>query len=314
MFMYYLANGLKTDLLEDNNQHFFISEVNIGSSPYQKKVISYSGDDIFCQLDFECVALYEILLNKIFPDTEKYYQLLPSTPIWISDAGHSSDFDISKEEFEKLLQGNNDEIIFRMLFYQDMSNLLGYLQSRIVGAKDQFILFYKNFCDCEPLSNDLGDVTVMLGEDTTTVFSLLTNSIINLYSILDLITKIVYQFEHIPTDFTSYPKLKSNMQNGNLQQIKRVSFPGTVFDRSHSTMKLIENLRHELIHNGYWEANPKIYFSFENGNLIEKWIFMPDESNGNLVAHHNRKRFFSQGAKINQKLPLNYLQIFFYAC
>lgn len=217
---------------------------------------------------------------------------------------------MSKEGFEQLIQNNKDEQIFRMLFYQDFANLLGYLQSRIVGARDRFILFYKNFCDCEPLSNDLGDVSFMLGGDTTTVFSLLTDSIINLYSILDLITKIVYQFEHIPTDFTSYPRLKSNIQYGNFQQIKRVSFPGTVFDRSHSTLKLIENLRHELIHNGYWEANPKIYFSFENGNLIEKWIFMPDELNGNLVAHHNRKRFFSQSAKINQKLPLIYADFF----
>lgn len=80
--MYYLANGIKTDLLDVNNQQFFIWEVNV-ETPFPNKTISFAGDEIFYQLDFECVALYEILLEKIFPDTEAYYQLLPQTPIWI---------------------------------------------------------------------------------------------------------------------------------------------------------------------------------------------------------------------------------------
>jgi len=302
--MYYLANGLKTNAIE-NTHPFFIQECeNVPHSGNTR--FSFPQDSIFYDLDSECISLCDHFLKKIFPDVDEYYRLLPSSPIWATDAGHNSDFDIEKEQLERLIQGVKDEWLFRQLFYADCTNLIGYLQSRIMGAKDKFVLFYVNLGNYEPfLLETMKDGVIWAsGEGTTTIFSLLTDLITNLYSILDITTKIAYQIENIPSDFKTYPRLKSSMQYGNYKQLRRINFDGTVFEGNHPTLKLIENLRHELIHNGYWEAIPKLYFRIENGIVNEKWIYMPDEINGNLVASHNRKRFFAQGIKINDRLPV----------
>ena len=301
--MYYLANGLKTDVLE-KEPPFYVQgfENNTGGTAR----FAFPQDEIFYELDNGCVSLHDYFLEKIFPDVDEYYRLLPSSPIWASAAGHDSDFTIEKEQFERLIQNVKDEWLFRKLFYADCTNLIGYLQSRIMGARDKFVLFYVNLCNYEPYMVGMmkDDVMWTSGEPTTTIFSLLTDLIANLYSILDITTKIAYQIENIPTDFNTYPRLKSSLQYGNHKQLKKLNFDGTIFESNHPTLKLIENLRHELIHNGYWEAIPKLYFRIDNGEIKEKWIYLPDEINGNLVAFHNRKRFFSQGIKINDRLPI----------
>lgn len=164
-------------------------------------------------------------------------------------------------------------------------------------------MFYINLANCEPLSLiEETDTIWMTGESTTTVFSLLIDFIVSLYATLDITTKICYQLENIPSEFGGYQSLASSIQYGNYKRIKRLNFEGTVFESGNASLKLIENLRHELIHNGYWEAIPKIFFEMADGTVKEKWILMPDEVQGNLVAFKNRKRFFSQGLKANDRL------------
>lgn len=54
--------------------------------------------------------------------------------------------------------------------------------------------------------------------------------------------------------------------------------------------------------------NPKIFISIENKHLIEKFIFMPDfDDDGYLITYKNRKRFFSNGKKLNEELPSLYM-------
>ena len=92
--MYYLANGLKTDVLE-KEPPFYVQgfENNTGGTAR----FAFPQDEIFYELDNGCVSLHDYFLEKIFPDVDEYYRLLPSSPIWASAAGHDSDFTIEKE-------------------------------------------------------------------------------------------------------------------------------------------------------------------------------------------------------------------------
>jgi hypothetical protein len=297
--MYYYQNGLKTEQLEN------LSDLFIYFDSSSKLVTGqlFENDKYQNLVDDDCIALYDIFLKQIFPDTSEYYNSLPKMPQWIVSVGHDSDYGADKEFFERLLNNSKQELVFKHLYYADCENLIGYLQSRIVSVRNVLAMFYINLANCEPLSI-IKDNTViwMTGENTTTVFSLLVDFVVSLYAILDITTKICYQLEHIPTDFSKYPSFASLIQYGSYKKLRNLSFEGTVFESGNSTLKLIENLRHELIHNGFWESVPKIFVKIDNGNIKEKWILMPDEIDGNLVSFKNRKRFYSQDLRANDKL------------
>jgi hypothetical protein len=304
--MYYLANGQKTARLA--RQKFFIQKMNLHppSGNFrlpEDDLFHFPGDDIFYTLDSECVSLYDNLRRKIFPDSDEYYRFFQSAPIWMTSAGHDSDFSLGQSEFEKLINGLGEENHFRLLFWADCSALISYMQNRTIGSKAKFIQFYINFCDCEPLTMKEDDVFWLSGGSTIVVFSLLNDLIITLYSILDLVAKVACQFEQIPESFNDYPRQKAlRMLYGDRKRLKKTFSNDTLFGDA-PTLKLVENLRHELIHNGSWEAIPKLFFRVEKGEVKEKWILMQDEIDGRLVAYKNRKRFFSKEVKINQRLP-----------
>jgi hypothetical protein len=303
--MYYFQNGLKAETLENMDDLFIYSDEN---PKIQLITGELFNDERFQKLvDDDCISLYDIFLKRIFPDSDEYYNSLPTMPMWIKSVGHDSDFASDKESFEHLLNNGRKELVFKHLYYADCENLIGYLQSRIVGAKNVLAMFYINLANCEPVYIAEKDTTIwMTGENTTTVFALLVDFIISLYAILDITTKICYQLEHIPTDFSGYPSFASSIQYGNYNRLKSLYFKGTVFEGGAPTMKLIKNLRHELIHNGYLESVPKVFVEIVDGCVKGRWILMPDEVHGNLVAFKNRKRFYSQGMKANEKL----MQIF----
>lgn len=75
-----------------------------------------------------------------------------------------------------------------------------------------------------------------------------------------------------------------------------------MFVRS-DAIKLIESLRNEVVHNGSLEQNPKVYISFENNKMVERFMLLPDYIDGNLVSVKSRKHFFSNTNKANELLP-----------
>ena len=103
--------------------------------------------------------------------------------------------------------------------------------------------------------------------------------------------------------FSKWPRLSSkNILFGAKNKLKVLSKKGTLFERCKS-VSIFESLRNELIHNGTWEINPKVYFEFRKGGVIQKYIYLPDIKNSSIMTAKNRKRFFSQANKINLILP-----------
>ena len=69
-----------------------------------------------------------------------------------------------------------------------------------------------------------------------------------------------------------------------------------------NTIRMIESLRNEAVHNGSWEYQPKVYIITENRKIVERYMLFPDFEEGALSTVKNRRHFFSTGAKVNDVL------------
>ncbi len=302
--MYYFVNGISNENMMYNHL-FYIKKIN----PETGKEYQFNGDDILYNLDALCVELYEKFLDNIFDDLDVYYQELNNLPIWVIEAGMSSDFTIQRDTFGDWVNKSNIKDLNKYLYLSDCQSLISSLQNNLSNMNWSFAHFYVYLSELEPFGFQKDGVFFIQSQEVCLIYSMLNNFIIYAYSCFDLLTKIAYEFEHLAVDFEKYPKLKSfDKLYGNKKELQRIEVSNTVFETSFIS-NIIVNLRNELIHNGSWEQHQKIFFEIKNNELTEKFIFLPDNENGILKAYKNRKRFFGLEQKINYELPIIYLDI-----
>ena len=112
----YLKNGTIIDkqyILEDDD-NFCIQKLN---DRYM-----YPGDSINYDLDNELVALYDTFRDLFFSNIDAYYEELGTMPIFVQEAGLSSDCAFKKDFFMKLLNEYAEKypIGFDMKFTQKL--------------------------------------------------------------------------------------------------------------------------------------------------------------------------------------------------
>jgi hypothetical protein len=269
----------------------------------------FNGDNIFYELDANCVEIYDTFQNILFPDSDAYYKEQSVMPIWSYSGGHDSDSGIDKYFFEKMLNAQKSEQFHKHIYLADCQAMISALQDRFLFIKGVFVDFYKSLSSIQGRTINEDTIIWVSGQSTATVFSNLYNVFITSYSTLDLITKIAFELENIRNDFSNYPKLaSSNVLFGAKTKIQNINTKDTVFENC-ELINTIVNIRNELIHNGSWETNPKVFMEFQGNKVVKKWILFPDTENGNICTFKNRKRFFGKGEEINERLPNIVLEI-----
>jgi len=295
--MFYNTNGIPTkDAVDDK---FWI----------QKNFDRYffSEGDITEQLDFNCISLHHLLSERIFGNRQYYFSLLMTTHTGIIYGGIDSDIRISNIEFEKMVKnGEKDENFNKLLYYFDCRNLISTLQNSILESKYLVGRFYQLLNENDYLLNrkpiDDNGTQFAGGQVTSDIVSIVNSLFINFYSQLDFISKIIFEFERLETNFKIYPKLKSsNILYGDNKKFS-IEKSGTVFESS-VTINLILTLRNEIVHNASIDNLPKIYQVFKNGIIVEKYMLLPDTENGRLKTFKSRRRFFYNDNKLNELLP-----------
>ena len=324
-YLFYLTNGTvrSEPPLEEK---FFIQE-NLTTDAYASKFV-YCGDHILTELEGRCVELYDVFQNRIFSSPDEYFVYRLSVPVGIISAGLDSNVDMPKERIEKYfsesvyaealrhrkLKGKDTKHIYEIdkrkylfAYTSDCQSLISTLQELILATNDSFIGFYRLLCTVNPRSKGDGDYCAITYEGRLT-FNMLYSLIIQLYSILDVTTKIVYELENIKECTDKYQKLASKgILYGDKRRLQ-IDKCGTIFEKC-KVISIFENLRNEIVHNATWETHPKVFFRVENHTITERAIYMPDFSeDGNLVTYINRKRFFADGKKVNEELPWLYLE------
>lgn len=302
----YFQNGTAKDIphfLEDGTG-FYIQELQ---GNFTEKYI-YPGDELKYELDSELVSLYDKFRNLFFNDTMTYYAELNFMPIFVQEAGQSSECGWTGELFNKVIQEEKvREIsnIYKHLYLVDCQFLVGTIQNLLSGMETAFASYYIRINeignDMQPSSED---VTMhQMSQAVGSISALLENYFIKAYSILDMLCKIAYEFQFFQKDFSSYKKLKSaDVLWGARRNLTINNACGTVFEKC-DLISVIESLRNEVVHNGSWELNPKVFVTFESGVITERYMLFPDIVQGRLAKVKNRRHFFGGGIKVNEVLP-----------
>lgn len=274
------------------------------------KTVITPNDELFSKINYSLVNLYFLFQKKIFPAGD-YFNNLSSSPIWLGEAGIGTELITSKKIFEKLLIENNNEIYNKILLVKDIEALITGIQDRIFETKYIFIAFYKEFnhliCDF-PI--DKSDSTYFLSDIVTnSIFSLLENFFVKLYSIFDLFAKLYFEKTVIYNDFSKWPHMKSKgILFGDKNKFDKTIIKNTIFDVN-DDIKLLINLRNNIIHDGTFMYQNRIYFSYKENKLVEKYILMMDHYNGIIDKVGNRNRFYNNDLKLNYYLPVFYIRI-----
>ncbi|WP_374099026.1 hypothetical protein PGK76_008280 [Riemerella anatipestifer] len=266
---------------------------------------SIFAKDNTSELDLKLISLTHKVAEILFGSVQNLYNL-PLT-IAHSYGGVDAEIKVSKQEFEKWVNSQKSDVTHKILFYYDFQNLVGSLQNLISESRFLFCDFYKTLninsfmLSSNPMNQDI--LMFASGQLVTNIFSKINHLFINLASQLDFLTKITFELENLPKDFLEYPKLKSNkILYGDFKRIKSLTFDNTLFDKT-DDIKLIICLRNEIIHNASFENIPKVYQQFKQNKMVEKFIYVPDFTNGNFDTFKNRNRFFNNEVKLNEILP-----------
>lgn len=290
------TNGLE---LDSPRNGFYLMETPEG--------IGFTGDEVFSRIEGHLLKLHAAFENRLFPNGD-YGQFLESAPPWIWRAGIDPESTVGKVDFERLLKMNGAQLTHQLLLAADQSTLISGLQDRVWEIKALFGRFYLTLCKIEKFDSTPGlDGTFVLhGSRTVALFSVLENLFVKTYAVFDLLAKIVCEANSHYKDFGTWPKMKGkNVLYGDGNRFIGENTSGTVFEKS-PTVNAFVALRNEIIHNGTFAYQNKVYFRYRQGNLKEKFVLMMDLSVDGIVSVKNRKRFYSSEQKIkkiNEILP-----------
>lgn len=75
------------------------------------------------------VELHDVIMKNVFKGID-YYSIVGLVPMWVRNDGHSQEGCLSKEDFETLVQANDNELTHRLLYYYDCEMLMSSFQNR----------------------------------------------------------------------------------------------------------------------------------------------------------------------------------------
>ena len=288
---------------------------NVDSTFYIQKLegdrfdkYAYPGDSIKYDLDAELVSLYDRFRDVFFANTDAYYEELHSLPIFVQEAGQDSDCALTAETFSEWICKDEFTKIpnfYRHLYLVDCQFLVGTIQNLLIGMEGAFISYYTQIVNVgnRQFTSEPNSVIYEMSQSVSCISAQLESYFTKAYSILDMLCKIGYELQFPEKEFSSYKKIKSaDLLWGAKKKLKINNTPHTLFEKC-DFVSTIESLRNEVIHNGTWELNPKVFIRLEDGVPAERYMLFPDISQGHLATVKNRKHFFGNGTKVNEVFP-----------
>lgn len=309
----YLGNGMVNEypsFIDDASVGFFIQE---SEDAYGTHEYIYPDDSSKYELGNQLVDLYDLFRDSLFKDTDQYYREVATLPIWVQQAGQDSDCAISSDKFSEWMQKANILNLYKHLYLIDCQFLIGTVQNLLIAIEDAFVNYYKTISGfkIDEHYKELTDCngTLMLSSsDATRASAYIETYFTKAYSVLDIMCKICYEMQYRRTDFETYEKLKSaEVLWGKKKKLQINETINTIFEKC-DFISQIEAVRNEIVHNGTWELNPKIFIRLKNYEEVERFMLFPDMEQGHLATVKNRKHFFFGEVKVNDILPEIHLE------
>lgn len=273
-----------------------------------------TDENIKYVLDDELVRLYDTLRDLIFKDRDIYYTESMMMPIWCQDAGQNSDCAASADFFQRCVgeqvglikEGRTVPDLYKHLYLVDCQFLVGTIQNLLSSMEDAYTRYFAIMDGMKgrTLCRTFADGTFCeMSETSRQASSSLETYFTKAYSILDILCKICFEIQYKNEDFSEYRKLRSaKVLWGDRKKLAVNGKEHTLFEKC-ELISMIESLRNEVVHNGTWELNPKVFVRLENGKVQECFMLFPDMEQGRLASVKNRRHFFSKGIKVSDILP-----------
>lgn len=226
-----------------------------------RDIFFYPGDILIRKLDLELVNLADKFTRLYFPDLEFYYKEVSNLPIGLLYGGQDSDIPISKNRFLKLSKEFSPDFdnIYRHLYVGDCQYLVYTIQNLLMSAEHCYLQYYIRIAQIDCKYSDLGEVLTVSNDESMQLLFYLETFFIKLYSILDMVVKIIFELENPIEIFDAIKKMKSSEKLwGDKKRLHINNCSGTVFEDC-ETVRMIESLRNEAVHNGTWEFRPRVY-------------------------------------------------------
>ncbi len=260
-------------------------------------------------IDNQCVTIRGALAEKIFSSLSKYNTTVRSAPFFLVQAGLNSECSMSRDQLEQELTKlpfASKQSANKLLYFSDCEKLISGIQE---GSKEvSHILgeFYR-VLNLEPLffpENVLPDGIRFCSSPTTSnLFALLNFIYVRLHSLLDYSVKLAFEVENLKVEYSRYPRLASRGKTfGDRKSISINETQGTLFE-SVSIIREIELTRNQIIHDGFLDELPKVYQEKQDGQVVERFILVPDRNETGWEKFINRNLFYSRIDKINLRLP-----------
>lgn len=316
-------NGILGKNLEDVHDKYYIVKKDNETYDsnikfYKDEIFKYSSTylDMFFSRIFEGKSdIYKYLEYKYFLNIQKnkYY----------TNAGLGGESIMSMNDFSNFIDNeiNDDPIasreeIIKYMYCIEIQALVADFEKLIIQTQESIYIFYERLNNPKIFqSHETKEgLTTIYSIESRFINSILENIIIKSTSILDYLSKFVFEVENVPKVFNNYPKRKSlDYNHGKTkldQQNKelRINWTekdrmNTIFDENNENIFILKRLRNQIIHDGFLDVDNTIYENKINGILKERFILMPDFEGKNFTKYKSRKLFYSQDKKINLELP-----------
>lgn len=228
-------------------------------------------------------------------------------PDWVQMAGLEPESRVSRQKFETLLNGSGpDEFLHRFLYLHDVSGLVTNIQRSSSQLYQTTGAFYGVLNDSEfwyyQDDEKVGLRSVTSGDGNILHLHLET-AFVRMRSMLDYAVKLALEAERKNIDFSTYPKLKgASKQFSDRKHLGMNERAGTVFVED-EPIREIMSIRDRVIHDGHLDIDARVYESFKRQRLVERFVLLPDMTDGKFDVYKNRRNFFGSDDKINLRLP-----------
>ncbi|NNH38443.1 hypothetical protein [Acinetobacter terrae] len=313
-------DGVSTKKIDTRKKYYIVKKSDGSFSSNIKLLMG--------KIDNACVFYAERLIETLFENEfdvyiklqKEYFEKLSGNKLFIY-AGLSGESLLSRDAFKKyveetVVKSEMKTYIYKYFYSFEILYLTKNIQNLCRQIQDTLYFFYDQFNSeniFEGRKTKEG-LTTIYSREGIVINSILESIIIKTSSLLDYLSKLTFEAENLPLKFDEYPKRKSaDYSHGDslLSQTKvdkKLQWSvqeraGTVFEDKQSDVLLIKKLRNHIVHNGFLDMEASIYENKEKGELKERFILMPDYTEGQLDKYKGRTLFYSQDVKINLILP-----------
>lgn len=280
-----------------------------GSAAFFKDVQGYwrrTDSSIDVDLDDLCGRTHGHIRRSLLNDAEIsiYHDRLPD---WVHMAGLEPESKVSKHRFEQLMAGSGSDPYFhKFLYLHDIQSLLTNIQrtsSQIFQSSGEFYGLLNDSSFFQYTDQEKVGLRSIVSGEGILLHAHLENTFVRMRSLLDYAVKIALEDERDDIDFSVYPKLKgAGKQYADKKMLKMNNSPDTVFEDT-ELIREIASIRDRIIHDGHFDISARVYESFKRGRLVERFVLVPDMTEGRFDVFRNRRNFFGDDNKMNLRLP-----------